>query len=97
MPLTHLIDLIDIDDPVLKSVNKDDFIYSTAYILGIGVSGPKPEATKDLCWAYFPDSDIPFYRVTWLSNYSDDLVSDPSKHWSLLLEVNVKSLPERLR
>eukprot|EP00347_Sterkiella_histriomuscorum_P000503 403375600 len=97
MPLTHLIDLIDIEDPLLKSIDKTDFIYSTAYIIGFGISGPKPDATKDLSWAYFPDKDIPFYRVTWLSNYSEDLVPDSSQHWSLLLEVNVKSLDEKLR
>ena len=98
MPITHLIDLIDAEeDELLKSINRDDFIYSTAFIVGIGIQGPQPEATKDLSWAYFPDEDIPFYRVSWHSNYSKNMSPDPERYWSLLLEVNVKSLEEQLR
>jgi protoporphyrinogen oxidase len=78
-------------------VNRDDFIYTTLYIIGIGASGPRPEESKSLSWAYFPDRDIPFYRISWHSNYSNTMVPDPEKHWSLLLEVNIMSLPEELR
>jgi len=36
---------------------------------------------------------LPFYRLTWLNNYSEKVVPDVSKHWSLLFEVNVNSVP----
>ncbi len=32
--------------------------------------------------------------MTWLSNYSDKVVPDINKHWSLLFEVNTNSLPK---
>ena len=35
--------------------------------VGLGIKRPCP-STKS--WMYFPDSDSPFYRVTYLSNYS---------------------------
>jgi hypothetical protein len=37
---------------------------------------------------YFPEPDSPFYRVTYLSNYSPEVVPDASTHYSLLAEVS---------
>src|SRR5262249_20365612 len=39
------------------------------------------------CWMYFPESDSPFYRVTYLSNYSPKM-TPPGDHFSLLAEVS---------
>ena len=36
---------------------------------------------------YFPESDSPFYRVTYLSNYSPKM-TPPGEHFSLLAEVS---------
>jgi hypothetical protein len=52
--------------------------------IGIGVADPCP-STK--CWMYFPDQDSPFYRVTYLSNYSPEMTPGPD-HFSLLAEVS---------
>jgi hypothetical protein len=41
---------------------------------------------------YFPESNAPFYRVTYLSNYSPEVVPDPSTHYSLLAEVSHSEL-----
>jgi len=54
------------------------------YLCRIGVSDPCP-STK--CWMYFPESDSPFYRVTYLSNYSAKM-TPPGEHFSLLAEVS---------
>ena len=35
---------------------------------------------------YFPDNDSPFFRVTYLSNYSPNNVPDSKKSYSLLCE-----------
>ena len=92
MPITYMLDMLTVDDPYLKSIDRSDFIYSTAYILGFGMEGPIPEEHKDMSWGYFPDDNVPFYRITWLHNYSPKVVPDIEKNWSLLLEVNINSM-----
>jgi UDP-galactopyranose mutase len=41
---------------------------------------------------YFPETDAPFYRVTYLSNYSPEVVPDVSRQHSLLAEVSHSEL-----
>jgi protoporphyrinogen oxidase len=59
--------------------------HSGSYIVGVGVAQPSP-STK--CWMYFPEDNAPFYRVTYLSNYSPEVVPDASRYYSLLAEVS---------
>jgi protoporphyrinogen oxidase len=59
--------------------------HSGSAIVGVGVRQPCP-STK--CWMYFPEDNCPFYRVTYLSNYSPEVVPDDSTHYSLLAEVS---------
>ena len=56
---------------------------SHGLVVGIGVQGPCP-TTK--CWTYFPEPDAPFYRVTYLSNYSPKIA--PPGHFLLLTETS---------
>lgn len=58
--------------------------HTEGIFVGIGVADPCP-STK--CWMYFPESDSPFYRVTYLSNYSPKM-TPPGDHFSLLAEVS---------
>ncbi|HZW10597.1 MAG TPA: FAD-dependent oxidoreductase [Phycisphaerales bacterium] len=58
--------------------------HSSGYMVGIGVRRPCP-STK--CWMYFPEDNCPFYRVTYLSNYSPHMTPD-ADHYSLLCEVS---------
>jgi len=37
---------------------------------------------------YFPEDNCPFYRLTYLSNYSPEVVPDASTHYSILAEVS---------
>jgi UDP-galactopyranose mutase len=53
--------------------------------VGVGLRQPVP---SEKCWIYFPEDDCPFYRVTYLSNYSPDVVPDPATHYSLLAEIS---------
>ena len=46
---------------------------------------PRP-TTK--CWMYFPEENCPYYRVTYLSNYSPEVVPDATRQYSLLAEVS---------
>ena len=60
-------------------------LHSGSAIVGVGVRQPTP-STK--CWMYFPEENCPFYRVTYLSNYSPEVVPDARTHYSLLAEVS---------
>ena len=59
--------------------------HSGSYIVGVGLRQPAP---SEKCWIYFPEDDCPFYRVTYLSNYSPDVVPDSATHYSLLAEIS---------
>ncbi|MCC6425300.1 MAG: FAD-dependent oxidoreductase [Phycisphaerales bacterium] len=48
--------------------------HSGGYMIGIGIKRPCP-STKS--WMYYPDADCPFYRVTYLSNYSPLMTPEP--------------------
>ncbi len=49
-------------------------LHSSGYMVGIGIKRPCP-STKS--WMYFPESNCPFYRVTYLSNYSPFMTPEP--------------------
>ena len=59
--------------------------HSGSYIVGVGINQPSPSKK---CWMYFPESNSPFYRVTYLSNYSPEVVPDASRNYSLLAEIS---------
>jgi UDP-galactopyranose mutase len=58
--------------------------HSGGHMVGIGLRQPCP-STKS--WMYFPESNCPFYRVTYLSNYSPFMAPD-DRHYSLLCETS---------
>jgi protoporphyrinogen oxidase len=59
--------------------------HSGGFMVGIGLKQPCP-STKS--WMYFPESNCPFYRVTYLSNYSPHMTPDNATHYSLLCETS---------
>jgi protoporphyrinogen oxidase len=59
--------------------------HSGSYIVGVGIKQPSP---SNKCWMYFPENNCPFYRLTYLSNYSPDVVPDPDTHYSILAEIS---------
>jgi protoporphyrinogen oxidase len=59
--------------------------HSGSHIVGVGLKQPTP---SEKCWMYFPESNAPFYRVTYLSNYSPEVVPDARTHYSLLAEIS---------
>jgi protoporphyrinogen oxidase len=84
MPLTELVKVIE-GCPEELHVAATELKFTEGLFIGIGVAEPCP-STK--CWMYFPESNSPFYRVTYLSNYSPQLTPGPD-HFSLLAEVSV--------
>ncbi|HEY3322293.1 MAG TPA: FAD-dependent oxidoreductase [Planctomycetota bacterium] len=59
--------------------------HSGDYMVGIGIKQPCPSKKS---WMYFPESNCPFYRVTYLSNYSPHMTPDNATHYSLLCETS---------
>ena len=59
--------------------------HSGSCIVGIGINQPAPTSK---CWIYYPEADCPFYRITYLSNYSADVVPDATRQYSLLAEIS---------
>ncbi len=55
-------------------------------IVGLGLSGAPPAALQDVCFLYVPEEDLPFWRLTLLSNYSPHVA--PQNSWSILCEIN---------
>lgn len=65
--------------------------HSGGYMVGIGIKQPCP-STKS--WMYFPEDNCPFYRVTYLSNYSPYMTPDKDTHYSLLCETSYSEFKE---
>ncbi len=85
MPIDRLIGCLNPAAPsdVIDRANR--LRHTGTLVVGIGIAHPSP-STKN--WIYFPDQTVPFHRVTYLSNYSDDMVPDPGRQYSLLAEVS---------
>ncbi|MBT5589072.1 MAG: NAD(P)-binding protein [Gemmatimonadetes bacterium] len=86
MPLDELLTRVTPDHGLDESA--DRFLWSSSHIVGVGVDGPTPDALSTKCWMYFPEDEIPFYRATVFSNYSQWNVSQPGQQWSLMCEVS---------
>ena len=83
LPLTELVERIP-DRPARVRDAAHDLHHTEGLFVGIGVADPCP-STK--CWMYFPESTSPFYRVTYLSNYSPKMTPGLG-FFSLLAEVS---------
>jgi len=86
MPLTELLKCI-VDCPSHVREATAGLHHTEGLFIGIGVADPCPSSK---CWMYFPDPNVPFYRVTYLSNYSPQVTPGPG-HFSLLAEVSSSS------
>ncbi|MCX5644093.1 MAG: FAD-dependent oxidoreductase [Phycisphaerae bacterium] len=79
-----------LDDATLRNPQSlaDQLRYSSTHVVGVGLAGPVPERLATKCWIYFPEPQLPFYRVTVFSNYSPNNVAQPGRQWSLMAEVS---------
>jgi len=72
MPLDLLINrLVDGPNEVRQATR--GLHHSSGFIVGVGIER-RIESSK--CWMYFPEPSAPFYRVTYLSNYSPYITPD---------------------
>jgi protoporphyrinogen oxidase len=58
--------------------------HSSGFIVGVGV---EKRCDSSKCWMYFPEPSAPFYRVTYLSNYSPYMTPGPD-HTLFLTETS---------
>lgn len=77
----------DAPDEVRKAAG--GLLHSAGHMVGVGLHRPCP-STKS--WMYFPEANCPFYRVTYLSNYSPYMTPNQTgandTHYSLLCETS---------
>eukprot|EP00667_Euglena_gracilis_P001167 EG_transcript_1167 len=86
MPMDRLLNTLS---PELrpKGVSSATFVHQTVHIVGLGFRGTLPDHLQGVHWLYFPDEEIPFYRVTLLSSFSPRMVPGPG-HFSILAEIS---------
>jgi protoporphyrinogen oxidase len=85
IPMDLLVGAMNGDVPASIVDASQRLRHSGSYIVGVGIKQPSPSNKN---WMYFPESNCPFYRVTYLSNYSPEVVPDPTTHYSLLCEIS---------
>lgn len=85
MPMDLLVRSLDGEVPDNVREQADLLRHSGSYIVGVGINQPSPSKK---CWMYFPEKNCPFYRLTYLSNYSPEVVPDASRQYSLLAEIS---------
>jgi protoporphyrinogen oxidase len=84
MPLDLLTGRLLLHAPDTIRTAVEGLHHSSGYIVGVGIARQTP---SEKCWLYFPETNSPFYRVTYLSNYSPYLVPNPD-HFLLLTETS---------
>ncbi len=77
--------LVAFSRPVPEAVRQaaKALVHNSSYIVGVGVARP---CETTMSWIYFPEPHVPFYRVTYLSNYSPHMA--PPGHTLFLTETS---------
>ena len=90
MPLNRLVQMMD---GVPGSVRKAaaNLQWNSSHIVGVGIDRP---ANTSKNWMYFPEPDVPFYRVTYLSNYSPYMTPKPDQTLFLTETSTSRHKPE---
>lgn len=91
MPIDELVKSMNGEVPDSLRDDASGLRHSGSIVVGVGL---KQRAPSNKNWVYFPEEDCPFYRVTYLSNYSADVVPDVKTHYSLLAEISKSEFKE---
>jgi len=85
LPLDYLAEICtpSADLAGAKSLKKTE-----THVVGIGLAGETPKEFLERCWGYYPQEDLPFHRLTVMSNLSPENTPNPGRSWSLLAEVS---------
>ena len=85
IPMDKLVQSMNGETPDEVRAQARRLRHSGSFIVGVGIKQPVPSKK---CWMYFPEDNAPFYRLTYLSNYSPEVVPDHTRYYSLLAEVS---------
>jgi len=85
MPVDKLVCSMNGEVPESVRCHASKLRHSGSLIVGVGIRQPAPSSR---CWMYFPEDNCPFYRCTYLSNYSPEVVPDAKTHYSILAEIS---------
>jgi protoporphyrinogen oxidase len=85
MPLDVLVRLLGEQAPSEIQRASELLCHSGGHMVGVGIRRKCPSTRS---WMYFPDGNCPFYRVTYLSNYSPNMTPDNRAYYSLLCETS---------
>jgi UDP-galactopyranose mutase len=85
IPMDKLVNSMHGEIPETVKEHAGNLRHSGSMIVGVGIKQPAP-STK--CWMYFPEDNCPYYRLTYLSNYSPEVVPDVKTHYSILAEIS---------
>jgi|SRR3989344_75203 len=89
IPINELIKIISIKPKNVENASKE-LVYNTVFFYGIGITKKQKTNTS---WIYYPQKNISFYRITFLSNYSKYLI--PNKSFSsILVEIASNQEPD---
>ncbi|OGM66275.1 hypothetical protein A2985_00800 [Candidatus Woesebacteria bacterium RIFCSPLOWO2_01_FULL_43_11] len=83
IPLNELVNSLT-EKPEAVTKAAEELLWAGGLIVGIGINKPCPSKKN---WMYFPQGDSPFYRVTYLSNYSPNL-TPAGDYFSFLAETS---------
>ncbi|HUG67905.1 MAG TPA: FAD-dependent oxidoreductase [Pirellulaceae bacterium] len=97
----HLINTMPLDLLVKALRPANDFPQTAGlrknatHVFGFGLSGKHPARLDGRCWGYYPQPDLPFYRLTMMSNLSPWNTPHRGEWWSIMAEVaESKSVPQ---
>jgi len=89
MPVNELVEMIDEAPDEVREAGRN-LRKAGGFIVGVGLAQPCP---SDKNWMYFPEWNCPFYRVTYLSNYSPNMTPE-GDYYSLLCETSFSPYKE---
>ncbi len=85
IPLDNLIRALNSPPKeIVEAANNLD--YNSLIIVGLGISGGKE--SRNIHWIYFPQRDIIFHRIAFLSNYSPYMA--PENSYSIIAEISCR-------
>lgn len=72
--------------------------HNSVHVTGLGVDGlgtdPRHMGEDTRCWMYFPDTQIPFYRMTNFHRYSPQNTAHPGSQRALMCETSTSEYKE---
>ncbi|GMT24006.1 hypothetical protein PFISCL1PPCAC_15303 [Pristionchus fissidentatus] len=79
---TSPIDLLIKETQLTTPLN---IMYNKVFVVGVGLRKPMTPFLEPITWLYFPDKNVPFFRVTILSSYGE-MTPHSDKYWSVMCE-----------